>query len=104
MNTVISTSIIENGLKAKKKIFRDFKISQDNISENVKKAIGLMSKTTLHVQHAFLLISLSSLHDYDVQSFIEDIKKLQQNFISLSEIGYGSWAFNTRRVRLHFTK
>ena len=26
-----------------------------------------MSKTTLHVQHAFLHISLSSLHDYDVQ-------------------------------------
>ena len=38
-----------------------------NISENVKKAIGLMSKTTLHVQHAFLYISSSSLHDYDVQ-------------------------------------
>ena len=89
-------------------IFRDFKISQDNISENVKKAIGLMSKTTLHVQHAFLFISLSSLHDYDVQmtnySFYRGIKKLQQNFISLSEIGYGSWEFNTRRVRLHLTK
>jgi len=36
--------------------------------ENVKKAIGLMSKTTtLHVHHAFLYISLLSLHNYDVK-------------------------------------
>ena len=35
-------------------------------NENVKKAIGWMSKTTtLHVHHAFLYISLPSLHDYD---------------------------------------
>ena len=35
---------------------------------NVKKAIGLMSKTTtLHGHHAFLHISLSLLHDYDVK-------------------------------------
>ena len=37
-------------------------------NENVKKAIGLMSKTTiLHVHHAFLYISLQSLHNYDVK-------------------------------------
>ena len=37
-----------------------FKITQ--------KAIGLMSKTTtLHAHHAFMYISLSSLHDYDVK-------------------------------------
>ena len=36
--------------------------------ENVKKAIGLMSKkTTAHVHHAFLYISLLSLHNYDVK-------------------------------------
>ena len=36
-------------------------------NRNVKKAIGLMSKTTtLHVHHAFLYISLPSLHNYDV--------------------------------------
>ena len=35
---------------------------------NVKKAIGLMSKiTTLHVRHAYLYISLQSLHNYDVK-------------------------------------
>ena len=37
-------------------------------NEDVKKAIGLLSKTTtLHVHHAFLYISLPSLHDYDVK-------------------------------------
>ena len=36
--------------------------------EDVKKAIGLLRKTTtLHVRHAFLYISLPSLHDYDVK-------------------------------------
>ena len=37
-------------------------------NENVKKAIGLLTKTTsLHADHAFLYISLPSLHDYDVK-------------------------------------
>ena len=36
--------------------------------EDVKKAIALLRKTTtLHVHHAFLYISLPSLHDYDVK-------------------------------------
>ena len=35
-------------------------------NEDVKKAIGLLRKTTtLHVHQAFLYISLPSLHDYD---------------------------------------
>ena len=35
---------------------------------NATKAVGLISKTTiLHVHHAFLYISLPSLHDYDVK-------------------------------------
>ena len=37
-------------------------------NENVKTAMGLLSKTTsLHVHHAFLYISLPLLHDYDVK-------------------------------------
>ena len=37
-------------------------------NEDVKKAIGLISKTTiLHVHHTILYISLPSLHDYDVK-------------------------------------
>ena len=35
---------------------------------NAIKAIGLITKTTiLHVHHAFLYISLPSLHNYDVK-------------------------------------
>ena len=37
-------------------------------NQDVKKAIGLLRKTTtLHVHHAFLYISLPSLHGYDVK-------------------------------------
>ena len=37
-------------------------------NEDVKKAIGLLRKTTtLHVHHAFWFISLPSLHDYDLK-------------------------------------
>ena len=36
-------------------------------NENVKRAIALSKKTTLHVHHAFLYISLLSLHNYDVK-------------------------------------
>ena len=38
-----------------------------DVNENVIKAIGYIGKTTtLHAHHAFLYISLPSLHDYDV--------------------------------------
>ena len=37
-------------------------------NEDVKKAIDLLRKTeTLHLHHAFLYISLPSLHNYDVK-------------------------------------
>ena len=62
---------------------------------NATKAIGLISKTTiLHVHHAFLYISLPSLHDYDVKmpnfTLTEEVHKRRRNFLSLSELEYGS--------------
>ena len=37
-------------------------------NQDVKKAIGSLRKTTtLHMHHAFLYISLLSLHDYDMK-------------------------------------
>ena len=40
----------------------------DGNGNGATKAIGLISKATiLHVHHAFLYISLPSLHDYDVK-------------------------------------
>ena len=55
-------------------------------NENVKKAVGLLSKTTsLHAHHAFLYISLPLLRDYDVKMprftfFKEDVKQATTNF------------------------
>ena len=47
-------------------------------NEDVKKAIGLLRKTTtLHVHHAFLYISSPSLHDYDVK-----IESFRSEFIA----------------------
>ena len=40
------------------------------LQENSKKGIALVSKTTsLHVHHAFLYISLLSLHNYEMTKF-----------------------------------
>ena len=46
---------------------RDLNIQRQDGNENVSKTIGLISKRTLHVHHAFLCISLPFLHDYDVK-------------------------------------
>ena len=46
----------------------DLRSQDGDVNGNATKAIGLISKTTiLHMHHAFLYISLSSLHDYDVK-------------------------------------
>ena len=49
-------------------VIRNFSNDYGDGNENVKKALFLLRKTTtLHVHHAFLYISLPSLHDYDVK-------------------------------------
>ena len=80
-------------------------------NENVKKTIGLISKTTTsHVHHTFLYISFLFLHDYDVKmpnfAFYGGRKQAmqQRNFISLSEPEFGQLQFSFRRVRLQLTK
>ena len=64
-------------------------------NENFKKAIELITKKTiLHVHHAFLLISLPSLHDYDVKMPYFTIHRLKYQattkFSPFFELGYGS--------------
>ena len=50
------------------KTIGSFSNDDGNGNEDVKNKIGLLRKTTtLHVHHAFLYISLPSLHDYDVK-------------------------------------
>ena len=61
------------------------------------------------MHHAFLYISLPSLHDYDVKmpnfTMYRGSTQATTKFpLSLSELGYSSWEFNLRRVRLHLTK
>ena len=49
-------------------ILRTLRSDDGDRSEDVKKVIELITKTTiLHVHHAILYISLSPLHDYDVK-------------------------------------
>ena len=49
-------------------IIGTFRSNDADDNENVKKTIGLISKTTTsHVQHTFLFISFPFLHDYDVK-------------------------------------
>ena len=79
-------------------------------NENVKKTIGLISKTTTsHVHHTFLYISFPFLHDYDLKmphfAFHRGRKQATTKFyFSASELEYGFLKFSSRRVRLHLTK
>ena len=62
-------------------------------NENVKKQLVKISKTTtLHVHHAFLYISLPSLHDYDVNClisrFIDNVNIRRQISLTLCIPGY----------------
>ena len=52
----------------RKSLLGSFSNDKGDGNENAKKAMGLLSKTTtLHVHHAFLYISLLSLHDYHLK-------------------------------------
>ena len=64
-------------------------------NENVKKQLVKVSKTTtLHVHHAFLYISLPSLHDYDVicliSRFIDNVNIRRRISLTLCKPGYFS--------------
>ena len=62
----LSSLFDERGLWLK--IIGSFSNDDGDGKEDVKKAIALLRKTTiLHVHHAFLYMSLPSLHDYDVK-------------------------------------
>ena len=76
-------------------------------NQDIKKAIGLLRKTTtLHVHHAFLYISLPSLHDYEMKmpncKFMEDVndKRWWISF-SLFKLDCGPQETNSREICLH---
>ena len=77
-----------------------------NGNEDVKKPIGLLRKTTtLHVHHAFLYISLPSLHYYDVKmpncKFYGGRIQATTTSFSLSKLECLHQEFNSREIRLH---
>ena len=76
-------------------------------SENVKQAIGLISKTTtLHVQHTFLYISLRHC-DYGVKipnfTFYGRRKQATTNFSFSFKTECGPQEINSREIPLHLT-
>ena len=54
-------------------------------------------KTTLHVHHAFLYISLPSLHHYNSR-FLEDGNKRQQLSFSFPELWCSPLEFNSKKI------
>ena len=76
-------------------------------NEDVKKAKGLLRKTTtFHVHHAFLYISLPSLNGYDVKmpncKFYGGPKQVTTNlFFSLNLSAVLKQAINSNEIRLH---
>ena len=74
-------------------------------NQNVKKQLVKISKTTTqHVHHAFLYISLPSLHDYGVNGLvsrlIDNVNIRRRIPLTLFKLGYFSEEFNSSRVRL----
>ena len=54
--------------------------------------------------HFFAHFCMTATWKCLISHFMEYVNKQRRNFISLSELGYGSSEFNSRRVRLHLTK
>ena len=74
---------------------RDFEIQRRGQQGERQKTIGLISKTTTsHVHHTMTRKCL-------ISRFMEDVNKQRQNFIFLSQLGYGHLKFSFRRIRLH---
>ena len=83
-------------------VIGSFSKDDEDGSENVKKAIGLLSKTTtLHVHHGFLYIALSSLHDYNVKvpnfTFCRGHER-RRLYFSFLELWYSLLEFNSRKI------
>ena len=59
------------------------------------------------MHHAFLYISFSSLHDYDVRMpiapFMKEVNKRQRIFLSLSKLECVPQEINSWNIRLHLT-
>ena len=79
---------------ASQTLLGSFSNDDGDVSDNVKKAIGLISKTTSHVHRAFLYISMPSMHRYDVKmpnfTFYGGPKQAKTNFFFSLKTGVWS--------------
>ena len=78
-------------------------------NENVKKTIGLISKTTtLHVHYTFCTFlsrfCTTTTWKCLISRFMENLNKQPRNFISVCELKYGPLKFSFRRIRLQLKK
>ena len=77
-------------------------------SENVKKAKGLISKTTtLHMQQTFCTFlcchCTTTVWKSLISHVMKDVNKWQQIFLSLSKLECGLQEINSREIHLHLT-
>ena len=91
---------------ASPQIIGSFSNDDGDGNQDVKKAIGLLRKTTTsHVHHAFLYISLrpSTTTTWKClnASFMEDVNKRRRILFSLSKLECGPQEINSRESRLH---
>ena len=85
-----ATKVMLTWLVSSVKIIGSLSNDDADGNKNEKRAVGLLSKTTtLHVHHAFLDISLPSLHDYHMKlsnfTLCEGRKQATTIFFSLSQ-------------------
>ena len=94
-NGDLARRVLFSKLTSELTVSRDLKIRRRRRQRGRQRAIGLITKITIfHVHHAFLYISLPSLHDYDVKmpnfTFHRGSTQATTKFpLSLSELGYG---------------
>ena len=79
-------------------------------NENAKKAMGLLSKTTiLHVHHICGFCTFPCRHCTTttwkclISRFMEDVTKRRRMFLSFSKLECGPQEINSRKIRLHLT-
>ena len=89
-------------------IIGSFSNDDSDSNEKVKKAIGLISKTTtLHVQHTFFVhfpaLTARLRHEirFPKRLFMEDLNTRWQDSLSPFKLGCGPQEFNSKKIHLH---